>query len=219
MSEKKLKTRERILIAASDVFAEHGFEKGTVREICTRAKANVAAVNYHFRDKTELYKEVLDAWEKEGDDMYPRDNGVPADAPVRDRMKGVYCAFLKRIFYSGNDPDISHKRARVIMHEIAAGTYSHKRKNDCYCRMEEIMRGFMIEVMPGAPAIMVQDCLDSSLSQLTACFMSFVYDPEEFEDNLSLEELDRMAEHMTVFSLGGVRSVMEATEISEQFAA
>lgn len=219
MSDKKLKTRERILIAASQVFAERGFEKGTVRDICTRAGANVAAVNYHFRDKHELYVQVLDAWEKEGDEMYPIDNGVPSDAPVRDRMKGLYGSFLKRIFYSGNDPEVSYQRARVIMHEIAAGTYGHKRENDAYCRMEEVMRSFLVEVMPGAPAILVQDCLDSSLSQLTSCFMGFVYAPHEFEDNLSKDELERMAEHMTVFSLGGISAAMQASNLEAKFAA
>jgi AcrR family transcriptional regulator len=52
-------TRERLIEAAGEVFAEHGFQAATIRDICTRANANVAAINYHFRDKTGLYLEVL----------------------------------------------------------------------------------------------------------------------------------------------------------------
>jgi len=52
-------TRAKLLEAAAEVFAEQGFHAATVREICSRAGANVASVNYYFGDKVELYAEVL----------------------------------------------------------------------------------------------------------------------------------------------------------------
>jgi AcrR family transcriptional regulator len=52
-------TRDKLILAAGEVFAERGFQSATVREICQRAGANVAAVNYYFRDKLGLYVEVL----------------------------------------------------------------------------------------------------------------------------------------------------------------
>ncbi len=52
-------TRQHLLEAATFVFAEKGFREATIREICQRAGANVAAVNYHFRDKEGLYEAVL----------------------------------------------------------------------------------------------------------------------------------------------------------------
>jgi AcrR family transcriptional regulator len=52
-------TRARLLKTASRLFAERGFKRVTVREICRAARANVASVNYHFGDKLGLYREVV----------------------------------------------------------------------------------------------------------------------------------------------------------------
>jgi len=52
-------TRERLLNAAREEFSQHGFQGATVREICRRAEANVAAVNYHFGSKDGLLAEAL----------------------------------------------------------------------------------------------------------------------------------------------------------------
>ena len=52
-------TRERLLNAAREEFSQHGFQGATVREICRRAEANVAAVNYHFGSKDGLFAEAL----------------------------------------------------------------------------------------------------------------------------------------------------------------
>jgi TetR/AcrR family transcriptional regulator, regulator of cefoperazone and chloramphenicol sensitivity len=52
-------TKERITTSAGEIFAERGFDGTTVRDICQRAGANVAAVNYYFGDKQRLYVEAV----------------------------------------------------------------------------------------------------------------------------------------------------------------
>jgi len=54
-------TQEKILHAATKVFAEHGYKDATTRMICAEAHVNVALVNYYFRSKAELYKAVIGA--------------------------------------------------------------------------------------------------------------------------------------------------------------
>lgn len=51
--------RRKLIHAAGQVFAEVGYDAATVRQITDRAEVNVAAINYHFGDKLNLYREVL----------------------------------------------------------------------------------------------------------------------------------------------------------------
>src|ERR1043165_7395597 len=52
-------TKQRLLDAAVKLFAERGFQNVTIRDVCKEAGANLAAVNYYFRDKLGLYKEAV----------------------------------------------------------------------------------------------------------------------------------------------------------------
>lgn len=52
-------TRERILDTAERLFAERGFDGTSLRAITSEAEVNLAAVNYHFRSKTDLVHEVF----------------------------------------------------------------------------------------------------------------------------------------------------------------
>jgi AcrR family transcriptional regulator len=53
--EQGAQTRQRLLDVAETLFAEHGFAATSVRDITSAAACNLAAVNYHFRDKQNLY--------------------------------------------------------------------------------------------------------------------------------------------------------------------
>ena len=52
-------TKTRILDAAEHLFMEHGFEATSLRQLTSAAAVNLAAVNYHFGSKEELFQAVL----------------------------------------------------------------------------------------------------------------------------------------------------------------
>lgn len=52
-------TRRKLIDAAGEVFAELGLHAATIKQITDKAGVNVAAINYHFRDKAELYAAVV----------------------------------------------------------------------------------------------------------------------------------------------------------------
>ncbi len=58
-------TRARLLRAARVVFASDGLKRATIRKISTLARANIAAVNYHFGSKeTSTWPCCATTWSK-----------------------------------------------------------------------------------------------------------------------------------------------------------
>ena len=55
-SRQRLETRERIVEAAAEAFAERGFRGASTREIAQRAGTNQGLITYHFRSKDELWR-------------------------------------------------------------------------------------------------------------------------------------------------------------------
>lgn len=59
MSDDANTTQARLLDAAENLFASKGFDQVSIRELAAAADVNVAAVNYHFQSKENLYREVI----------------------------------------------------------------------------------------------------------------------------------------------------------------
>ncbi|SDU24008.1 transcriptional regulator, TetR family [Verrucomicrobium sp. GAS474] len=108
--ETQKQAKEKIVAAAGEVFAERGFRDATVREITARAGVNVAAVNYYFRDKEELYHSVLrEAKSKCADMIEPNAPGT-AEKRFRD--------FVHRFVSHLLDPNRPDWHMRVITQEM-----------------------------------------------------------------------------------------------------
>jgi len=113
-------TRRHLLEAAGEVFAEFGFRNATVREICRRAGANLAAVNYHFGDKETLYAEVLRYAHGRALAKYPPLLGLPADAPPAEKMRAFVRSFLLRTFDKGPNSWHGKLMSREMIEPTAA---------------------------------------------------------------------------------------------------
>jgi len=90
-------TQVRLLKSACEVFAEKGYREATLAEICERAGANIAAVNYYFRDKATLYAEAWRRSFQRSLEIYPADGNVPPGAPPEERLRGRIQSILQRI--------------------------------------------------------------------------------------------------------------------------
>src|SRR5262249_45494221 len=94
-------TRERLLREARLLFAERGVKRVAVREICQAAGANVAAVNYHFRDKLGLYLEVVKeaiAVMRETSEETMR---APGNASPEERIRNYIRVYVRNVIGKG----------------------------------------------------------------------------------------------------------------------
>lgn len=205
VSDSHAATRRALLDAAADVFAEAGFRSATTREICRRAGANVAAINYHFRDKAGLYSEVLAAQSRLARERFPSDDGLAASAKPEDQLRAFVRSFLQRVL----SPDLHARHGRIMAREMVEPTGALDRlvteaiRPDSE-RLAAIMRGLL---GTAAPVATLRLCGMSVVGQiLFYCHCQPVIQrlfPEMPADHSKLDEL---AEHITRFSLAAVRN-------------
>jgi AcrR family transcriptional regulator len=114
-------TKDRILGAAEELFAQFGFAGTSLRQVTSRADVNIAAVNYHFGSKENLVNEVF---RRRMDDMSAQRLAAlkaateqhpgelepilaafvqPALAIAQDRHGGAFARVVARAFAEKND--------------------------------------------------------------------------------------------------------------------
>lgn len=109
------RARDRVLDAAGEVFAERGFRRATVREICRRANVNIASVNYYFKSKQDLYADVLEfAW-RQARRKYPDGDDPGRAGSAEERLRRFVRTFLLRILDEGRPAWFGKLMAREIV--------------------------------------------------------------------------------------------------------
>jgi len=206
-----LDTRDRLLRAAIEVFSERGFESATVREICRRAGANVAAVNYYFGDKKSLYAAIFDAV---FETLHAsRTAFLPRSAPAEQRLESCIRAFFQELFYCDeNGPDCTQLSAMYLM-EMARPTEVLDRIVRDYIggdvdELRDIVAALLGE---GADLTAIVNCSSSIAGQIL-----YYYQAQPLIERLHPrlappeERLDELVQHVLAFSLAGIAATRNA---------
>ena len=193
----------RLIDAAGEMFAELGFHHTTVRDICQRAGANIAAVNYHFRDKTGLYTEVVRQSMRAA-----RLDTVRAafdqNAAPEEILRGVIKARLESL----RSVDLSDWHFRIFAHELAKPTPAmnvvvNEAIRPLYSRMCTLI-GSMLRLPPDHERTRL--CAHSIIGQiLFYAFARPVINRLAPEMKLTATQVDRIADHIAEFSLAYLR--------------
>jgi len=198
------RTRQRLIDAAGEMFAELGFHHTTVRQICERAGANIAAVNYHFRDKTGLYTEVV-RHSMRAAHLDAVRAAFDQNAPAEEIMRAV----IKTRLESLRGLDLGDWHFRIFAHELAKPTPAidvvvNEAIRPLYMRMCKLI-GSLLGLSPDHQKTRL--CAQSIIGQiLFYAFARPVISRLSPDMKLTAAQVDLLADHITEFSLAYLRA-------------
>jgi AcrR family transcriptional regulator len=200
-------TRDKLIEAAGHVFAERGYNEATIREICRRAGANVAAVNYTFGDKMGLYTEVLRHSVRAAKTAV-MNAALDTSLSAEETIRGVIRARLMSLCRETR-PDW---HIRLVIHEFSHPTPAMARVVDegmrpIYDRMRKAV-GEVIGLPPDHETTRLS--VNSIVGQILFYTFSWpVLSHLQPELKLTPEQLERIADHIADFSLAYLKKVGE----------
>jgi TetR/AcrR family transcriptional regulator, regulator of cefoperazone and chloramphenicol sensitivity len=198
-------TREKLLDAAGQVFAERGYHGATIREICRLAEANVAAVNYTFGDKLGLYTEVLRQYLR-APQLAQLKAFLDAASSPEEMLRQVIRVRLQSLC-SGKRPDWGF---RIVMYEFSQPTPAMTRVID------EVMRPVYQRILSAVGQILrlppehetTRLCINSIIGQgLFYTFSRPVLSRLQPDLKLTPQQIERIADHIYEFSLAALNGM------------
>jgi AcrR family transcriptional regulator len=197
-------TRRRILDHAAALFAEGGFDQVTVREICRAARANVAAVNYHFGSKHSLYlavvRSAIDIMRETNELSIEAGRGASPD----DQLRAYVRVFMTRITSKGRHSWI-HK---LMTRELEAATDAF----DLVIReVIEPRQQYLAAIIAAISGLAADDprVTRAGISVQAQCLLFARPLPRKVPAAWrgGLADVNAIADHIATFSLAGARAL------------
>jgi AcrR family transcriptional regulator len=213
VTDQTAETRQRLLEAAGEVFAECGFQKATVREICKRAHANVAAINYHFHDKQGLYAAVLKYALRCAAEEYRLPDGPLTRRNAEAGLRAIITARLRLVFDEGRPAWLGKLVSREMIEPTEA--LDALVKDDFQPRCNQLQACVRVLLGPRADEQRVRLCVISLVSQwafyhharpvITRLYPAMKFAPQD---------IDALAGHIAEFSLAALKQLKKQSTVN-----
>jgi AcrR family transcriptional regulator len=203
-------TQSRLVEAAGKVFAERGLHAATLKEITDLAGTNQASINYHFRDKYELYGAVVRQAVRLTPFTLPQESltGSPED-----RLR----AFIVHAIQDLHDPSRPAWRATLVSHEL----------NQPTAALDAVMQEL---IWPRVRFVkkLIRDFLGPKASEeeisrgafsVSSQVLHYLYNAGLLRriepELLQPENADELAAHIAEFSLAGLYAMRDRRNLTE----
>jgi AcrR family transcriptional regulator len=192
------------------VFAAEGYRKATIEQICRRAGANIAAVNYHFGDKEKLYAEVFAYADRCATEAHPVDLSRRRGGLPEERLQRQIEALIGRLFDRGRPA----WHARLMAQEMVEPTAVLDRRVNDRIRATYDDLAAVVRELIGAQASdeTVRLCVFSILGQCVFYRHSAPIITRLHPTFDAADEAPRLAAHVTRFSLEAIRALRSCAQ-------
>jgi TetR/AcrR family transcriptional regulator, regulator of cefoperazone and chloramphenicol sensitivity len=200
-------TQKRIIEAAGEIFADRGYRHSTIRAISDRASVNVAAINYHFGGKRNLYLAVLDYWRTKAFQKYPFDLGDVTSGTPRERLGAFVRALLFRVLDEGDGSWF----AKLLVQELIQPTAGlDVMIEDTVKPIYAFLSTTVKQLFPATPSSedILNLCCLSIAGQVFHLYMGrHVIRRLLNRERLDSREIEMVADHITRFSLYAIEAI------------
>lgn len=206
MTTQDQATRTRILDQAAALFAERGFRRVSVRDICGAAGANVAAVNYHFGDKLGLYRRVIEMAVASMRETNELSVAAGRGGSPEDQLRAYVRVFLERMASSGRR-SLIHKLMRYELEDPSEAFDLIIR--DAIEPRNRYLAG-IISAISGWPSH-DERVLRSVASLQGQCLIWARPLPNRLPGKWKAvaTDIDGAVEHIVTFTIGGIRAIAQ----------
>jgi len=218
MKRKSVTTKERILLAAAELFAENGFQGTTHQMICTQADVNIAAINYHFGNKESLYLKVWEYLVEIGLQDY-RDF-IHDDDFSEEQLR----SFIKWRVKAVTDTGLRGFLCQIGRREMNKPSPVHNELEDRYMKEKRawfysLIRDIVGHELDARTIAMVSFCIYSPLIHLIeikGIMQTSLEDPFKEQFASFWEDPDALAESIYTFALAGLKQISDGSQIPSE---
>jgi AcrR family transcriptional regulator len=203
-----MSTKEKILDVAEELFLTRGYEKVSVRDITKAAGANVASVNYHFKCKEDLYRDVFRRRLKRISDSklsavekYLQEAGAPT---VENTVHSIVRAFLEDLLVN----EEAVKLLSIITQEmsddgIASDLFLEEGAYPVQRRMWQLLK----QAKPDLSDQQIALCFSSIIGQIFHFVRAKSVITSALKVKYDHDFLNTVIDHITAFSISGMNGL------------
>lgn len=201
--ELKNDVKRSIMVAAAEIFAEHGYRHGTIREIAKKAGVNVAAVNYYFGSKETLYQQVMNSWTEDVFRKYPFSEQEDDSLKPEERLRRFIDSLLGKLFDEESMPWFGRLFVQMVMNETEEQSKELVRR--IYRPSVDVLTEILRDLVPDRPEDEIQFMASAIIGQCVFYYsnrgMIRMVFPDEQE---KMADIKWLGEQIMRFSMAAV---------------